>query len=147
MVSDLIKNLLLAVLFIPSIITDVRSRVLPLWLFLLIIAAGILVRLLFQEELPATLLAVLAISALVFLLGYFTKGMGYGDSLLIFAAGLLTGAGSLLTALLTAFFLSAVFGLVTGVLGKRGLKQELPFAPFLGAGVLLERLIMYLGGG
>lgn len=65
------------------------------------------------------------------------KGMGIGDIKLAFLMGLILGWPDILVALLLAFFLGAAIGLVLIILGKKSMKSEVPFGPFLITGLLL----------
>lgn len=69
----------------------------------------------------------------------FSKGkwMGWGDVLIVFLMGLFLGYPSILVALYSTFFIGAVVGLILIFLGKKGLKSEIPFGPFLVLGTFL----------
>ncbi|MCU0660368.1 MAG: prepilin peptidase [Candidatus Pacebacteria bacterium] len=65
--------------------------------------------------------------------------MGFGDAKLVFCIGLLLGLSSGVAAILLAFWIGAVFGVILLLLRKYTLtiKSELPFAPFLALGAAL----------
>jgi prepilin signal peptidase PulO-like enzyme (type II secretory pathway) len=65
------------------------------------------------------------------------KWMGGGDIKLAFVMGLLLGFPNILVALFIAFMSGAIVGSVLIVLGKKGLKSEVPFGPFLVFGTFL----------
>jgi leader peptidase (prepilin peptidase)/N-methyltransferase len=65
------------------------------------------------------------------------KGMGVGDVKLAFLMGLFLGFPKILVALFLSFFLGAILGTVLIILGKKGFKSEVPFAPFLVTGTFL----------
>lgn len=65
------------------------------------------------------------------------KGMGIGDIKLGFLMGLLLGWPHIVTALFLAFILGSVVGVLLILLGKKGLKSEVPFGPFLITGTFL----------
>lgn len=74
------------------------------------------------------------------------KGMGMGDVKLAFFMGLLLGFPNILVALFSSFLLGAVIGIILIITGKKGLKSEVPFGPFLVTGTFLalffgERII------
>ncbi|MBI2124055.1 MAG: prepilin peptidase [Candidatus Wildermuthbacteria bacterium] len=75
------------------------------------------------------------ISAAAFFLAIFliSRGaaMGFGDVKFAFLLGLFLGWPSILVALFSAFCLGAVSGTALIALKKKGLKSEVPFAPFL----------------
>jgi len=70
------------------------------------------------------------------------KGMGFGDVKLAFFMGLFLGWPKVLVALFLAFFLGAIIGVFLIVLGRKGLKSEIPFGPFLVIGTLIA---LFLG--
>lgn len=73
---------------------------------------------------------------------FISKGrwVGDGDIRLGALMGLMLGWRSLLVALLIAYVIGAVYGLVVIFLGKKQLKSELPFGPFLTFGTLVALL-------
>lgn len=64
------------------------------------------------------------------------KGMGLGDAKLAFLMGVLLGWPDILGALLLAFFTGAVVGVGLIFLGKKNMKSQIPFGPFLIGGTL-----------
>ena len=76
------------------------------------------------------------------------KWMGRGDIKLAFLMGLILGWPNILPALFLGFFIGAIIGLGLIIFGKKGLKAEVPFGPFLVTGTFLamffgERLLSW----
>lgn len=65
------------------------------------------------------------------------KWMGVGDIKLAFLMGILLGWPNILVALFLAFFIGAIIGLGLIVAGKKTIKSEVPFGPFLVIGTFL----------
>jgi leader peptidase (prepilin peptidase)/N-methyltransferase len=65
------------------------------------------------------------------------KWMGMGDVKLAFFMGLFLGFPKIITALFLAFFIGAVIGVILIFSGKKNLKSEIPFGPFLVVGTFL----------
>lgn len=65
------------------------------------------------------------------------KWMGMGDVKLVFFMGLFLGFPKIITALILAVFIGAIIGVILIFSGKKSLKSEIPFGPFLIAGTLL----------
>jgi len=65
------------------------------------------------------------------------KWMGVGDIKLAFLMGLILGWSNILVALFLAFFIGAIIGIGLIATGKKTLKSEVPFGPFLVAGTFL----------
>lgn len=101
---------------------------------------------------PLIFFIVTALGAAAFFLFIvlFSKGrwMGAGDIGLAFLMGLILGWPNILVALFSAFFLGAIIGIGLIAFGKRTLKSEIPFGPFLVTGTFLalffgEKVINY----
>lgn len=65
------------------------------------------------------------------------KWMGWGDVKLGFFMGLLLGFPNIFVALFLAFFFGAIIGLGLIIAGKKRLKSEVPFGPFLVTGTFI----------
>jgi prepilin signal peptidase PulO-like enzyme (type II secretory pathway) len=65
------------------------------------------------------------------------KGMGVGDIKLAFLMGLFLGWPNIVVALFSAIVLGAIIGIGLIISGKKTLKSEVPFGPFLVAGTFL----------
>jgi prepilin signal peptidase PulO-like enzyme (type II secretory pathway) len=65
------------------------------------------------------------------------KWLGLGDVKLVFFMGLLLGFPNILLSLFLAFSIGAIIGMGLIILGKKSLKDEIPFAPFLVIGTLI----------
>jgi len=87
-------------------------------------------------------LAAVIASAFFLIIFLVSKGraMGFGDVKLAFLMGLLLGLPNVLAALFLAFFFGAIIGLILMGFGKKGLKSEIPFGPFLIAGTFIAML-------
>ena len=65
------------------------------------------------------------------------KWMGVGDIKLAFLIGLILGFPKILVALFLAFLIGAIIGLGLVISGKKTLKSEVPFGPFLVSGTFI----------
>jgi leader peptidase (prepilin peptidase)/N-methyltransferase len=66
------------------------------------------------------------------------RWMGFGDAKLAIGIGLLLGFSKGLTAIMFAFWIGAIVGILLILLSKiKGMKSEMPFAPFLILGTLI----------
>ena len=65
------------------------------------------------------------------------RGMGFGDVKLAVLMGLLLGVQNVIVALFFAFMLGAIIGIILLAGKKKGLKSEVPFAPFLITGTFI----------
>jgi prepilin signal peptidase PulO-like enzyme (type II secretory pathway) len=65
------------------------------------------------------------------------KWMGWGDPKLAFFMGLLLGFPKIIVALFLAFLIGAIMGVGLILTGKKTLKSEVPFGPFLVVGTVI----------
>ena len=72
----------------------------------------------------------------------FPKGIGFGDVKLAGAIGLFLGFKLTILAILLAFFSGAIIGLLLIALGKKTMKDPIPFGPFLAFGAITS---LFLG--
>lgn len=99
--------------------------------------------------------AAIGVGAFFFSLWYFTRGrgMGFGDVKLAAAVPLFLGSFEGVVSVLLAFWLGAAVGLALLVFKKKGMKDEIPFGPFLALGMLailafphIAPLLLFLPG-
>jgi prepilin signal peptidase PulO-like enzyme (type II secretory pathway) len=65
------------------------------------------------------------------------KWMGMGDAYLAIFLGLVLGWPEVLLAMFLSFFIGSVYGIIAIALGKKKMKSQVPFAPFLVAGTFI----------
>ncbi|MDO8669037.1 MAG: A24 family peptidase, partial [Candidatus Buchananbacteria bacterium] len=65
------------------------------------------------------------------------KWMGVGDIKLAFLMGLILGWPNISVALFLAFLIGAIIGVGLMIFGKKTIKSEVPFGPFLVAGTFI----------
>jgi leader peptidase (prepilin peptidase)/N-methyltransferase len=82
-----------------------------------------------------------------YLLSFVSKErwMGYGDAYVAFVIGLVLGGGAFF-ALLLAFIIGAFYGVGQMIIGKKTMKSQVPFAPFLLLGLFLVMVLEGLFG-
>jgi prepilin signal peptidase PulO-like enzyme (type II secretory pathway) len=85
------------------------------------------------------LLSAFGAAGFFFLMWLVSKGewMGFGDVKLGFLMGFFLGWPNILVALFSAFFIGAIIGIGLIILGKKTLKSQVPFAPFLIIGTFI----------
>lgn len=64
------------------------------------------------------------------------KWMGMGDAYLAIFLGLILGWPEILLALFLSFFIGSVYGIILIAIGKKKMKSQIPFAPFMVAGTI-----------
>lgn len=69
------------------------------------------------------------------------KWMGMGDAYVALLAGLVVKWPEIMAVLVLAFTIGAIYGIILIALGKKTMKSQVPFAPFIVAGTILVILI------
>ncbi|QQR78201.1 MAG: prepilin peptidase [Candidatus Moraniibacteriota bacterium] len=146
--------LILVSLFIVIALYDARNMEIPLVLLLVGVIAAATYALTATALAPGNWFDAAApwrdmlwgggIAALIFYaLVYFSHEtwMGMGDVWLAGIAGAAIGLPALLILFTLSFSIGSVIGITLLWLGKRGMKSQIPFAPFLVAGTLLTLFV------
>lgn len=91
------------------------------------------------KNLANPLSAAILAASFFFIIVFISRGkwMGVGDIKLAFLMGLFLGWPNVLVALFSAFFIGAIIGIILMIFGKKTLKSEVPFGPFLVAGTFI----------
>ena len=118
-----------------------------IWLMVLMTAAFV-TNLVLKRASLWELIAGVSYGGLLLLVSVLTKGsIGFGDGIMIAAAGAWAGILFTLSASIFGFLSAGIFGLIYIKVKKMDRKTKLPFAPFFtGACLLLEVLEMLQGG-
>lgn len=136
-----------AVLLMPCIFLDIKIRKLPVWYMAVLGAAGIIFSLFWVKKSWLSIAGGISIGLLMILLAKASReAVGYGDGLLIASVGAWYGFTQTLSAVLLALLITGISGAALMIFRKKR-NFRLPFAPFLGLGCLLTRLLFWFGGG
>jgi len=71
------------------------------------------------------------------------RAMGFGDVKLAFVSGLLLGLPDVILSTLLAFMTGAIYGLILMALKLKGMKDHVPFGPFIALGITLVFVFGY----
>lgn len=131
-------------LLIPPTVTDLREKKINV-LYIFSIALGGAACNILWFDMPFTEILIGVGCGLLFLLvSYFTKEkIGYGDSFLIMALGLMCGGTLTLVSVVAALLLSGILGLILLFIRRIGRKTELAFAPALLITTVTLRLVAF----
>ena len=137
----ILKYLFLTILILLSLY-DLKYLKLPNLLVFICLVLGLINLYIFNFDIQ--LLKGLALGFILFFLLYllFPKGIGFGDVKLAGAIGLFLGFKLTILAILLAFFSGAIIGLLLIALGKKTMKDPIPFGPFLAFGAIAS---LFLG--
>lgn len=149
---------LIAAFLVVIFVFDLKHYLIPdQVIYPAIIMAGIYsLQFLFSSEFSiflSLLLSGLGAAAFFLSIVLLSRGrwLGVGDIKLAFLMGLLLGWPAILAALLLAFYIGAIIGLGLIFSGRKKIKSEIPFGPFLAVGTLLvlfwgEELVSWYQG-
>lgn len=103
------------------------------------LVAGIFLNLYTKYEILITVYSAIGAAAFFLAIVLISQGrwMGIGDIKLAFLMGLFLGWPDILVALFSAFFIGAIIGIGLIISGKKTMKSEVPFGPFLVIGTFL----------
>jgi leader peptidase (prepilin peptidase) / N-methyltransferase len=125
---------------------DLRHKIIPnplVYMFIILAFFGMVIR--WSEYIIAIdfLIAGLAAFSFFAALWYFSRGkwMGFGDAKLALGLGWILGPTEGPLGIMFAFWLGALVAIPLLILQKRGMKSELPFAPFLVLGPFVAWLV------
>ena len=138
--------LLALVLYVTSsliaiFVYDLKHFIIPDKILFPAVGAGLLYQLIFDYNflISNAIFAAFSASLFFFLMFILSRGtwIGFGDVKLAILLGLILGFPNILAGLFLAFLFGAIIGVFLLVLKNKGLKSEVPFAPFLIAGTFL----------
>ena len=132
---------ILIFIFLATIIAiiyyDIKFLIIPNKLIFLLIIIGLIGLLIHPKNILHNAVGILVGFGLFFLLYLlFPKGIGFGDVKLAGAIGLFLGFKLTILAILLSFFSGAIVGLLLIALGKKTMKDPIPFGPFLALGAI-----------
>lgn len=120
------------ILLIPCGISDLRTRLVPVWFVGIFAVLAAVYHLLFSSDFLLQAAAGTAAGLLFVLISRLTGGaLGMGDALVITALGLWCGFRDSVSLILFAFILAGIFGGVWMLVRKKKCHDDLPFVPFL----------------
>ena len=136
-----IEVMIAIILFVLSMV-DIRSKRIPLLMIVGLIMMAIVSSLILQPV-DWVLMAAGAVVGIVFLLisKVTREKLGYGDSLIILALGILLGFWKVMILILIAFLASACFGIIMVCWKKKNKNTSFPFVPFI---TLSYALVMFV---
>lgn len=124
---------------IAVIYYDIKYLIIPNKLIFLLILIGFIGLLIHPKSIWYHAVGILVGFGLFFFLYLlFPKGIGFGDVKLAGAIGLFLGFKLTILAILLSFFSGAIVGLFLIALGKKTMKDPIPFGPFLALGAIVS---------
>jgi leader peptidase (prepilin peptidase)/N-methyltransferase len=131
-------SLLFSILIVVCFI-DMENQIIPDEIIIVGLLAGIIfssvdIQNLFRDYIPGALIG----SGILLLIVILSRGgMGGGDIKLMAVIGIFLGWRKALLALFISFILGGIFAFVLLITRKKGMKDAVPFGPFLGAAAMV----------
>jgi leader peptidase (prepilin peptidase)/N-methyltransferase len=124
---------------IAIIVYDIKYLQIPNQFVFLLLIVGMIGLFINIQSLNHFLMGLLFSFGLFFILYLlFPKGIGFGDVKLAGAIGLFLGFKLTILAILLSFFSGAIVGLLLIALGKKTMKDPIPFGPYLAFGAIFS---------
>jgi len=129
---------------------DQKEQIIPNKLLIVLLWSALLFRIIEIAMQPAALIQIAGSAAMGGVLGggiflaahlLYRSGIGAGDVKLFGVIGLYVGNYTVFGIMLISLLLVAVAGVGAMICKKGGLKQEVPFGPYVAAGVILAMLL------
>lgn len=117
---------------------DVRKMIIPDFLNLLFFIIAAVNVIIFKNYFDHLWGLILMMSIFLIVMIVFPGGMGGGDLKLASSIGLFLGLKSSIVAFEVAVIAGAIFGIIYGIVSKKGLKTKISFGPFLAMGFLVS---------
>lgn len=117
-------------------IVDEKTFEIPPQLNAIVFFLGVVYTAIDYQNFVSHLVGMVCISTVLFLIWFFTDGMGFGDVKLVFGAGLLLGWKSIVVAFFVGCILAIVIHLVRMKLCKK--EHKLAFGPYLSVGIFIS---------
>jgi prepilin signal peptidase PulO-like enzyme (type II secretory pathway) len=133
-VADLAFWFYIAAVLIVIFVYDLKHFIIPDKILLPAIAVAFFYALVFDfANLGGRLLGAVVGFLFFFVIFAVSNGewMGFGDVKFAVLMGLILGFSNTLAGLFFAFLFGAIIGIISMIFGKKGLKSEIPFGPFL----------------
>lgn len=130
----LLKAIILNCILIIVSFVDLKHNIIPNYIVIITLIAGILFIFIGDISLISALLGMLSGGGLLFLLAMIPNALGGGDIKLMFALGAFLGVGNTIRAIFLAFILAAIISMFLILFKIKGRKDYIPFGPFLALG-------------
>jgi len=136
-------EIIVAIILLVLSMVDIRSKRIPLLMIVGLIVLAIISSLALQPV-DWVLMAAGAVVGLVFIIvsKVTREKLGYGDSLILLALGILLGFWEVMILILIAFLASACFGIIMVCWKKKNKNTSFPFVPFIALSYALVTFVL-----
>lgn len=139
----LVKAMVMTAILIVISFIDLRHRIIPDFIVILALAAGIIFSLISGASFIDMIIGMIVGGGVMFLLALVPGTLGGGDIKLMFAMGAFLGVNKTLWALIIAFIAASIISIALIFLKIKGTKDYIPFGPFLAFGSFIS-LVLFM---
>lgn len=142
---EIISSYILLVILLISAVTDIKSGLILNRLMIAGLILGLALKIITfdLDILKSSIIFFIATGGILFIISYVSKGgLGMGDVKLITVSSLFMDITTTITVFLISLILTAVSAVILLLLKKTGMKQKIPFAPFLLAGYIVYAMLL-----
>lgn len=142
---EIISSYILLIILLISAVTDIKSGLILNRLMIVGLILGLALKIITfdLDILKSSVIFCLATGGILFIISYVSKGgLGMGDVKLIAISSLFMDTTTTITVFLISLILTAVSAVILLLLKKTGMKQKIPFAPFLLAGYIVYAMLL-----
>lgn len=137
----LVKALVMTVILIIISFIDLRHKVIPDFIVVIALIIGMIFSFVVKGSFIDTILGALVGGGIMLLLSLIPNAMGGGDIKFMFAIGAFLGVSKTLWAISLAFIISSVISIGLVLFKIKGIKDYIPFGPFLSLGSFISLLV------
>ncbi len=131
---------LFSVLLVITLI-DIRYKIIPNSILIFLMIIGIVYVVLVDQKFISSIIGFFAVSLILLIIAVISNGqMGGGDIKLMAVCGFIIGWQKILVALLIGSVFGSIIGVILIILKINKKKQQIPFGPYLSAGVFVAAL-------
>jgi|GEM_PF-981141 len=142
---EIVSAYILLIILLISAVTDIKSSLISNRLIIVGLVLGLILKIITfdLDTIKNSVIFCLATGGILFIVSYVSKGgLGMGDVKLMAVFSLFMDTTTTITVFLMSLILTAVSAIILLLLKKTGMKQKIPFAPFLLAGFIVYAMFL-----
>ena len=136
-------EIIIAMVLLVLSVMDIICKRIPLLVIVGLIVMAMVSSLILQPVDGVLIVAGATVGIVFFLISKVTREkLGYGDSLILLALGILLGFWEVMILILIAFLASACFGIIMVCWKKKNKNTSFPFVPFIALSYVLVTFVL-----
>lgn len=123
---------------------DLKERIIPNWINIILLGYGIFVTIFDYENLVSHLLGFFLVGGTMLIIAIITKGFGMGDVKYMFVIGLILGLNSGVAGLACGVVIGGLYSGIGLALKKLKMTDHIAYGPFLVVGSIIGHLMPFI---